>query len=312
MPLIEKLKSFFLDLPLPDAVFELSADYLSGIRVSHRGRVAKGKFVIPLEPGGFAASFDRPNVTDVSSLKQHIEEAKAILGLSRGRISVLIPEPCVRIFIMTVDSVPGPHAEREAFVRWRVGKQMPLQHSDLTLVSAVSRGADSSKIMACMARRSVVEEYEGLFTDCGLSVGTVSVPSLGLLNLLDGAAGPMDGLLLNVEDDYVSLLAVAASEWILYRQKAFLTESRTSWTLEQKVDQIAKEISNTVHFLEDKEKKTMERIWVRSGVIEDGAELVARLQTSQSLPLEAIDYPVQGAWDIREKAILAPLMGFVR
>ena len=312
MPLIESLKSFFLNLPLPDAAFELAAGYLSGIRISRRSRSARGRFILPLDPGGFAASFDRANVTDAASLKERIAEGKERLGLTRGRISVLIPEPCVRIFILTVDSVPGPQAEREAFIRWRIGKQMPLVHEDLVITSVVSRGGPSQTIMACMARRAVVQEYEELFADCGLSVGTVTVPSLGLINLLGGEIGAAGGLLLNVEDDYVSLLAFTESEWHLYRQKAFLTESRTSWTLDQKVDQVAKEISNTAHFLEDKEMIKVEKIWARSGVLEDGVELIARLQSAQDLPVEAVDYPAREPWDVREKAILAPLVGMIR
>ncbi|MCK7527593.1 MAG: hypothetical protein MZV64_63285 [Ignavibacteriales bacterium] len=69
-----------------------------------------------------------------------------------------------------------------------------------------------------MARQVVVWEYEALFEKAGLKPVVVTVPSLALVNVVR-RAGPAYGLLLNLEDETLTLLALAGPGWTLYRQK---------------------------------------------------------------------------------------------
>jgi hypothetical protein len=304
VPLLKKLRARFVDRPLPDAVFELTPGRLCGIRVSARGRPARKRFILPLELGAIGPSFDRPNVIGAASVKHGIEEGKKVLGLGGGTISLIIPEPCVRIFILTADSVPSAPGERDAFVRWRVGKQMPLLPEDLRLDHDFSVGPGPRKIIVAAAREAIIGEYEDLFQSAGMKVGTVTIPSLSLVNLLDG--GPdANAILLNIETDNLSFLAVMDSGWTLYRQKGVGTDLLA----DEKAALVVKEIENTVHFLEDKERMKVEKVWVRSESWEEGPLVVARLGESLTLPAEMIEYAAPEDWDPREKAILAPLVG---
>jgi hypothetical protein len=304
VPLLKSLRTAFLDRPLPDAVFELGSGHLSGLRVASRGQAPRGRFILSLRTGVLAPSFDRPNVTEASAVRSAIEQGKNSLGLGGGIVSLLIPEPCVRIFILTLESVPASEAERDAFIRWRVGKQMPILPEDLRVVYDISPGAPPSKVIVSTARDAVIREYEGLFESAGLHVGTVTVPSLSLVNLVGGSPG-RNGVLLNVESDSLSFLAIMDSGWTLYRQKGLGPDLAA----DQRIDLVVKEVENTVHFIEDKERKKVERIWVRSGAWEDGPAVVFRLNESLPLPAELIDYAAPGDWNAREKAALAPLMG---
>jgi hypothetical protein len=304
VPLLKKLRARFVDRPLPDAVFELAPGRLCGIRVSARGRPARQRFILPLEAGALGPSFDRPNVIGAASVKRGIEEGKKVLGLGGGTISLIIPEPCVRIFILTADSVPSTPGERDAFVRWRVGKQMPLLPEDLRLDYDFSAGPGPRKIIVAAAREAMIGEYEDLFQSAGMKVGTVTIPSLSLVNLLDG--GPeANAILLNIEADNLSFLAVMDSGWTLYRQKGVGTDLLA----DEKAALVVKEVENTVHFLEDKERMKVEKVRVRSESWEEGPLVVARLGESLALPAEMIEYAAPEDWDPREKAILAPLVG---
>ena len=47
-------------------------------------------------------------------MKAGIEAGQRALGFGGGPIALLIPEPCVRIFVLTTDALPGDEAERDA------------------------------------------------------------------------------------------------------------------------------------------------------------------------------------------------------
>jgi hypothetical protein len=312
VPFLESLKSLFIDPPVPDAVFELAATHLGGVRISRRKKALQERFILPLTPGLWTASFDRPNMRNAAALKDRIEEGKRILGLRGGTVSVIIPDPCVRVFILPVDKLPASDGERAAFIRWRIGKLMPLQHDDLKLDYAAPPGRGPARATACLARESVIREYEDLFAGDGTRVGRVTVPSLSLANLVAGAPEPADGILLNMAGDYLSLMAVTDSEWTLYRQKALGSGGPSSWTSEETIRQAVLEIDNTVHFLEDREHARAGKVWLRVGFPDEGGEIPARLRERQTLPVELIDFPAPDGWQAHERTILAPLAAQIR
>ncbi len=303
MPLLKGLRERFLERPLPAAVFELRPDRLSGLRVSGRGQPGRGRFVLALDKGLVAPSFDRTNLAGASGLGVAVEQGKEALGLGGGTVSLLIPEPAVRVFILAVESLPASPDERESFIRWRVGKLMPLLPEDLRLAYDIPPGFQSGKIIVAAARQAVVREYEELFEAVGLRVGAVGVPTLSLANLRGGPGG--SGILLNAEEDRLIFLAILESEWTLYRQKGIGADLGG----DRRAETVVQELENTVHFLEDKERKKVERVWVHADGGEQAAGIVARLREALSLPVELIDYDAPGDWSEREKAALAPLVG---
>jgi hypothetical protein len=302
--LFAKLRAAFTDRPRPDAVFGLSPRNLGGVLAGSGGRASGRRFVLPLDPRGLAPSFDKPNGAGASCLPSRIEEGKRALGLSGGTVTLLIPEPCARIFVLAAESLPESEEEREAFIRWRVAKQMPVMPDDLRLAADLSSAPGPAKIIVAAARESVIREYEDTFLAAGLRPGCVSIPSLGLANLVDRDAGA-NGVLVDSGSDHLSLLAAMNSEWTLYRQKAI----GPALTAGERMGLIVQEAENTVHFLEDREKKRIVKIWVHSGDGEDGPELVAGLESALALPAEWIDYDAPGEWTARERSILAPLVG---
>lgn len=309
MPFWENTLRRFTDRVPPDAVFQLTPGYLTGLRVSRRDRSVKSRFIRPFREAHLKPSFDRPNVTEQAALLDFVGRATKELRLSGGTVSLLLPEACVRVFVLAVEAVPRTKPERDAFVRWRIGRQMPNIPEDARIDYAVSSSRGAGRVIVSMARRAVIEEYEALFERNGMRVGVVTVPTLSLAHF----AGP-DGssLLLNLEEDSVGLLAIAGGEWALYRQKTLGPEGAPAGTFERKAAQVAMEISNTVRFLEDKEKRKVDHIWIRTGILDGGPEFLARLGGGLPFPVEPIDYRAPKTWSAGEKSLLAPLVGQIQ
>jgi hypothetical protein len=300
------LKSLFIDRLVPDAVFQVSPTFVSGIRVSKKDRSIRRGFVLPLPGRLVSPSFDRPNLTDATAVEEAIVRGMKNLRVSSGSVALLVPEPAVRVFVLTVASFPGSGREREAFIRWRIGKQMPLIPEDARFDYAISPGRGARKVIVAMARQTVVREYEALFEKAGLRPDLVTVPSLTLVNLA-ARNGSTNGLLLNLEDETLTLLAVMDAGWALYRQKGIGAPGGPE--ADEREENIVREVENTVRFLEDKEKARVERLWVRTAAAAERPGLIGRLKQRIDLPLEAVDYEAPKTWPEAQKVLLAPLVG---
>ena len=304
----KRLTDHFTERLVPDSVFQISAGHLSGIRVSRGDGAVKGGFVQPFPERAVAPSFDRPNVTAPAVLEEAVAKGMKDLRLSSGTAALLIPEPSVRVFVLSVETFPGSGKERDAFIRWRIGKQMPLIPEDARIDYAVTPGRAARKIIVAMARQVVVWEYEALFEKAGLKPVLVSAPSLALVNLVRGT-GRKNGVLLNIEEDSLTVLALADPGWSLYRQKAIGLPGGAA--ADERADNIVREAENTIRFLEDRDKTRIDSLWLRCADAAEAPEIFGRLQERIDLPIDPVDYRAPEAWTDANKAILAPLIGQV-
>jgi hypothetical protein len=304
----KRIAKHFTERLVPDAVFQIAAGHLSGIRISRGDGAVKGGFVQPFPERPIAPSFDRPNVIVPAILEEAIARGMKDLRISSGSAALLIPESSIRVFVMSVETFPGSGKERDAFIRWRIGRQMPLIPDDARIDYAVTPGRGARKVIVAMARQVVVWEYEALFEKAGLKPVLVSAPSLALVNLVRGA-GRGDRVLLNVEDDSLTVLALADPGWSLYRQKAIgLPEGAA---IDERAENIVREAENTVRFLEDRDKTRIEGLWLRCANEAELPEISGRLQERIALPIDPVEYRAPDAWTDAHKAVLAPLIGQV-
>jgi hypothetical protein len=306
-PDLKRLKDYFLEVPLPDAVFQLTTSHLTGLRISPRERSANGHFICRLPAGAVRPSFDKTNFADVPLLESKVREGMAKMGLGQGTVAILLPELCARVFILNLDSTPVSQKEKEKIIRWRVGKQMPVVPDDARFVSQGFPAGSSERIVVAVGRGAVLQEYEDLFSRCQLAAGNLSLPSLSLINLLPAACG--DVLVVNVEEDSLSFAAVIDSELSLFRQKAFAFDRTPGAPHVNRIGGLLKEVENTMHFLEDKEKKRVRSLWFRSGLPEAGVDIAAELRRLLALTVrETGELAVRGEGN-GERGLLSPLFG---
>ncbi len=307
LPELKRLQDRFLEVPLPDAVFQVTASHLSGLRIAPRERRAANHFISRLRPGVVSPSFGRTNIPDVSLLESKVREGMAKIGLGQGTVAVLLPELCVRVFILNLDSASLSQKEKEKIIRWRIGKQMPAVPEDARFVFQEFPAGSSKRIVVAVSRGAVLQEYEGLFSRCQLAAGNLSLPSLSLINLLPEAGE--DTLVVNVEEDSLSFVAIIDSKLALYRQKSFAFDQAPGKPLVQRLAGFLKEVENTMHFLEDKEKKRIRSLWFRSGLPDAGVDIASELRRLLALTVrETGELVTQGSGN-GESGLLSPLFG---
>ncbi len=304
----DKIRNYFLRQLLPSSAVQLTSSYLSGIHVSPKEGKIKNHFIFPLERGVIEPSFSNKNIKNPALLEKKIKQGLEKLHLSNNKIACLIPELSLKAFVFSFDSLPSSREQRERIIRFRVKKQIPLLPDDARFSFDRISSNSSSKILVAVARASIVQEYEDLFSKLRLKVRTVGIPTLSLYYLLNREE-ERDLLLINIEEDSLSLLAGLNAEVAMYRLKPFIPSSLTNVTGIQRTENIVKEVENTVNFVEDKEKKKVSSFRVRLGLLEPDEDMFRQLKEKLSLPAKGIEAGLTSKLGLREKMILSPLIG---
>ncbi len=308
MRIKDRLDDFLNRQPYPPTAFQLAVPALTGLHVERRERGGCRTVALSLRPGTLEPSFDRPNIKDPGHLADRLGDAFKKLGVRDGSISLLVPESCLKSSVLSFDELPASPAERRDLVLWRLKKQMPSLPEDLKLAYDVLNAAPPWRVFVSVIHPSVRAEYEGLFARKGSAVRNIGLPSLSLAGVLPAGA-PATGIVANIEEDGLSLLALVESEVMFYRSKPFLADSREAKAPARKMENIAREILNTVTFLEDKEKKKVETLWVRAALADGGEDPVEALKSLLPLSVATIEPGGLPGTRTKEARLLAPLLG---
>lgn len=308
IPLIDKVKYYFSQQPLPHSALQVSSRYLSGIRVSPNDRKLKHYFVLPLPEDVIASSFHKKNIKDSAALENMVQQGLAKLHMTDHKVVLLLPELSQKTFVFVFDSMPISPKEREQIILFRIKKQIPVLPKDTRLSYAMINSNTKKKVLATISRSAVVEEYEEIFSRLRLRVRVVGVPSLNLYNLIDSEKDK-DFMLIDLERDAFSLLAITKSEISLYRQKPITEDFMDQKaSMDQWMD-IVQEVENTAQFVENKEKRKIKCLWVRMGGFGSAEDLLSSLEERCQCPVKAIESSLEFNLPQEEKRLLAPLLG---
>jgi len=303
---LNRIASFFTAPRHPSAAFLLSRTQLGGLVRSRKGGGIASQVVLPLPAGTLEPSFDKKNIANPAALEKVLRAGGARLGLAGAKVGLLVPETCLKAFVLPFESLPASPRERDEVLRWRLSKLVPFTPEDMRLSYAVLRAPGQTRVLLAIARADVVREYEDVFARAGMTVRDVGVPALNLLGLVRlEPAG--HALVLNIEEDYLSLTAVLDGQVALYRFKPFLQDPLEPHTPLQKIAQTAVEVETTVRFLEDREKRKIASVWVRAA-FPDSAGVADGLQVR--LPNLAVrELALPPAVRPPDRQFLAPLVG---
>jgi Tfp pilus assembly PilM family ATPase len=301
----------------PPAAVEIAANRVSGASMEWRGTqpVVSAHAIEFLPDGALVPSLTAHNTHDRAAVTGAIGRVLERIGRPR-RIGLIVPDLVAKVSIVRFAQVPARAQDLDGLVRWQVKKTTPFPTEDaqVSYVPGV-QSADGQDFLVSIARRDVVEEYEGLCSAFGATAGIVDLATFNIANaVLAGSAAPAgDWLLVNLAADYVSIALLRGAHLIFFRNRAAESEG----TLPDLVHQ-------TAMYYEDRLQGAGLNRVVLAGAAENGArqagdvdELRRSLEERLRTPVESIDPRPAAALTDRITAApalldtLSPLVGLL-
>ena len=176
----------------------------------------------PLADGALMPSLMALNVHDRTAVLDAIGRVLERVGRPR-RIGLIIPDIVARVSLLRFEQVPARTPDLDQLVRWQVRKAapFPIEDAQISYVPAL-HAPDGQEFVVSLARRDIIQEYEGLCAEAGAHAGLVDLATFSVINaVLAGTGAPAaDWLLIQVAPDYASIALLRGPHLISFRNRA--------------------------------------------------------------------------------------------
>jgi len=216
------------DSPAPSVAVELAANRVSAASLEWRSGqpVVAAHAAEPLPAGALVPTLTNVNTHDRPAVIRALTSVLERVGRPR-RVGLIVPDVVAKVSLVRFERVPSKLQELDQLVRWQVRKTAPfaIEEAQVAYVPGL-RADDGQEFVVSLARRTVVEEYEGLCAEAGAHAGLVDLSTFNVINaVLAGSSAPIaDWLLVNVAADYTSIALLRGPSLIFFRNRAADTE----------------------------------------------------------------------------------------
>ena len=190
---VETITEFFKPQP-PLWACELTSKHVIVAAVnSHRNKIAE-KF-----------GADLPGDGKLESARPVVQQLLSQVGFKGSEIAVVVPDESARIAFLTAEHPSKNSEEQQTFIRWKLKKSIPFDVDTAQIAYRIlgpHRGGTGVDFLVALSPRSVVQEYEELFSSLDIQAGIVLPSTLAALNLLTTVAG--DTLFVKVAPDCIT------------------------------------------------------------------------------------------------------------
>ena len=129
-------------------------------------------------------SYSALNITDTNAFASILKECKdGAARFKTKRVALSLPDGIFRVQTLEFDHMPEKPLERERLIRWRMEKAAAFDTADTVLRHQVLHRQDTGfTVLASVAKRSVLAQYEALLAGLGLELWSVGLSSFNVLN----------------------------------------------------------------------------------------------------------------------------------
>lgn len=177
----------------------------------------------PLPEGALVPSLTGANLVDRGAVASALARVLDRLGSRPRRVGVVVPDAIAKVSLVRFEQVPARAQDLDQLVRWQVRKAAPFAVDEAQVsYTRGLRSADGREFVVALARRSIVEEYEGLCRDAGAHAGLVDLATFNIVNAVLAAGAPplADWLLVHIAPDCASLAIVRGEDLIFFRNRS--------------------------------------------------------------------------------------------
>ncbi len=213
-PFGDRLSRAFLRAPLPLVAVEVRPRAVCAVRLARDGgRLALGAAAASELPAGvLEVSLTKPNLIEPSSFRAALRATLERVGaLSGGAVSLVLPDPCVRLALVPAAGLRGRDASE--ILRFQLHKALPFEVRGARLAWRML----GDQALVAVAPDEVVLGYEQALEELGFRPGLVEAAGLALADATAPAEAGGDTLLVNWDAGYVSFILLRAGQPLLIR-----------------------------------------------------------------------------------------------
>jgi Tfp pilus assembly PilM family ATPase len=209
----------------PSVAIEIAANRVSAAAVEDRGGhvVVSASAIEALPDGALVPALTTANTHDRPAVVGTLSRVLDRIGGRPRRVALVVPDVVAKVSLVRFEQVPARPQDLDQLVRWQVRKTAPFAITDAQ-VSYVPgfRAPEGQEFIVSIARRDIVQEYEGLCAEVGAHAGIVDLATFSVLNAILAASPPraVDWLLINVTGSYASIAILRGEHVIFFRNRA--------------------------------------------------------------------------------------------
>jgi type IV pilus assembly protein PilM len=200
-----------------------SADAASPLAAVARVELAEGAVAPSLKPGNIV---DR--VAVVAAIRSALEQVGERANARDANLTLVIPDPAVRVLLLDFEALPSREAEALPLVRFRLKKLLPFDADEaMVTYQTMSTNKGVVRVLAVAMPRDVLSEYETAMREAGFEPGSVLPSTLACLAAVDDAEA---ALLVNANPMGVTAAIVRGGVLLLHRSVDLQERSVTTAT----------------------------------------------------------------------------------
>ncbi|HEX4076353.1 MAG TPA: hypothetical protein VHX49_13205 [Candidatus Acidoferrales bacterium] len=213
--LVRRLDRWLHAMPHPSLVVEIASGHVAAARWGAGHGALEDVVVESLPAGSVMPSTVDNNITQPDALRGALRRALDRIPTRGATITLLVPDPVVRVFILPFENLPRRADEALPLLRWRLKKSVPFD-VDETVVSWMRQPARDGtlELVTAVARQRIVREYEEIVESAGASIGVLLSSTLSSLPLLEERGAT---LLVRLSGKTLTSVIVHGSNLCVYR-----------------------------------------------------------------------------------------------
>jgi Tfp pilus assembly PilM family ATPase len=216
---------FFLATPAPTVAVQIAPRLVSAVSLARQGgaTVIAAHAVEPLPEGAVTASLGGPAITDRRAVGQVVGRVLGALGGRVRRVALVVPDTVAKVSLVRLDSVPARAQDLDRLIRWHVRKSapFPVEEAQVTYSPGAAGPDGGREFVVALARREVIEQFEGACAEAGAHAGLVDLATFSLVNAVLSYAHAVTGdwLLVHITPDYGSIAILRGRDLIFFRSR---------------------------------------------------------------------------------------------
>ena len=235
--MLSKLQEFLrssISTAGPSVGVEIAADSVTGAALSWANSTPEltSHVRIDLPDGAVKPTATATNLIERDVVVDAVHEVLRQLPLPARRIGLVVPDRIAKVSFVKFEEVPSRSDDLDQLVAWQIRKALPfrVEEAQLAYTPGMHGKGGESEFVVAVARRDIVEEYEGVCSAAGAYAGLVDLATFNLVNAALALAPKTgsDWLLLHVGRYDSTLVIMRGPNLIFFRNCPTLNESDVS------------------------------------------------------------------------------------